>query len=151
MKINLIKQFSAIILLLTLVSCNRKSVNDKINKVGDATGEAVGSFAKGLGNGATKAFDVNIDLQNSIYEKGITIGKCTVNSDTTGTDNLLSAYFIFSKDYEGSITSKIFDNKNKEMGRVSTAVKGKKGEAKFIDFHFDKRTNIDSDNKITLE
>jgi hypothetical protein len=140
-----------ILIIPILFSCNRKSINDKINKAGDVAGEAVGSFAKGVGNGATKAFDVNIDLQNSIYEKGLTIGKCTVKSDTAGTDNLLSAYFIFGKDYVGFITSKIFDNNNKEMGRISTTVKGKKGEAKFVDFHFDKRTNIDSDNKITLE
>ncbi len=147
-----LKQVMLFVLLsLFVFSCSHSSVNEKINKVGEVVGEASGELAKGLGNGATKAFDVKIDLAEELKKKGLSIGKTTLSSDSTGTDNLLSAYLIFDKDFSGKITAKIFDNKSKEMGRINTMVDMKAGDAKYIDFDFDKRTNIDSDCTITIE
>ncbi len=134
-----------------IISCNRTSINDKINKVGDIAGEAAGSFAKGVGNGATKAFDVDVALKPSLLANGIKRGKATVSSDSIGVDNLLSVYLIFEKDFSNIATAKIFDAKNQEMGRVIQLIEAKANETKFVDFHFSQRTNIDSDCKITIE
>jgi len=139
------------ILSIFLISCSSSSVKEKINKAGDIAGQASGEFAKGIGNGVSKAFDVKIDLPQSLSDKGIKFGKTTISSDSIGTDNLLSIYFIFEKNFSGKITAKVFDNKGQEMGRAVGFAEGKENETKFIDFHFDKRTNIDSDCKITIE
>ena len=143
-----------IILFITSVfifSCNKSNTKDKINEVGDATGQVLGEFVKGVSSGVENAFDVKIDLPQNLIDKGFKLGKCSVMDDSLGTDNLLVVYIIFEKDYEGKITSKAFDNQGLEMGRTSTLVLGKKDEARFFDFHFDKRTNIDGDSKITVE
>ena len=146
------KQFLVLIFsVIFLFSCSNSSVNDKINKVGEVVGEAGGHLAKGIGNGATQAFEVKIDLPLNLKEQGLSFGKITVGNDTSGNDNLLSVYFIFAKDFSGNLTAKVFDNKSMEMGRANILVEGKMNEAKFFDFHFDKRTNIDSDCKLTIE
>jgi len=49
------------------------------------------------------------------------------------------------------LVAKVFDRKGLEMGRARQKVTAVKGDAKFIEFHFDKRTNIDVDSKITIE
>jgi hypothetical protein len=137
--------------IIILGSCSSSSTKEKINKAGDITGQVVGQFSKGVANGVTKAFDVSIELPKTLMDNGIKLGKMTVSSDTVGTDNLLVAYIIFDKDFNQTLTAKAFDSKGQEMGRVSVAVNEKKNEAKFVEFHFDKRTNIDSDSKLTFE
>lgn len=43
------------------------------------------------------------------------------------------------------------DNKEQEYGRIKTTVEGKKGEAKYYDIIFDKRTIIESKSSFLLE
>jgi hypothetical protein len=44
-----------------------------------------------------------------------------------------------------------FDNKGLEIGRSSIEITAQKDLAGYFDFHFDARTNIDSDGKIVME
>lgn len=136
--------------LVVFTSCSGSSVKEKIEQVGDAAGQTAGKLAKGLESGINKTFDVQMELPENLKSQGISLGKTIVSSGPDGTDNLLSIYFIFSSNFNAELTAKVFDNKSQEMGRVTMLVEGKKGEAKYIDFHFDKRTNIDSDSKLTL-
>jgi hypothetical protein len=64
---------------------------------------------------------------------------------------MLSVCFIFKKDFSRRLMIKVFDSKGPETGRSSQLVKGKKDEAVYIDFIFEKRTNIYSDSKMTIE
>ena len=137
--------------LVVITSCSTSSVKENLEKAGDAAGQTAGKLAKGIQSGMNKTFDVKVELPEQLAKQGITLGKTIVSSDKEGTDNLLSVYFIFSENYKGSITAKVFDAQLQEMGRAIQPVEAVKGEAKFIDFHFDKRTNIDSDSKLTLE
>jgi hypothetical protein len=134
-----------------LISCSTSSVKDKINQVGDAAGQVTGEFIEGAAKGIQKAFDVKLELPKNLQEKGVEFGKATVSSDSTGTDNLLVVYIIFNKDFKGDLTAKVFDDQNQEFGRSRLAIVGKKGEASYFEFHFDKRTNIDSKNKVAVE
>lgn len=140
-----------IFLSIAVCSCSSSTVKEGIEKAGDAAGQTAGKLAKGIQTGMNKTFDVQVELPDQLKNKGITFGKTIVSSGVEGTDNLLSVYFIFSENYKGSITAKVFDTESKEMGRASSTVEGIKGEAKYIDFYFDKRTNIDSDSKLTIE
>lgn len=136
---------------LIITACSSADIKEKINKVGDVAGQTAGEFIEGATKGVQKAFDVTITLPKDLKEKGVEFGKATVSSDSVGTDNLLVIYVIFNKDFEGKLTAKVFDELSQEMGRSATTLSGKKDEAKFVEFHFDKRTNIDSKNLLTIE
>lgn len=136
---------------LVITACSSADIKEKINKVGDVAGQTAGEFIEGATKGVQKAFDVTIALPKDLKEKGVEFGKATVSSDSLGTDNLLVLYVIFNKDFEGKLTAKVFDELSQEMGRSATTLLGKKDETKFVEFHFDKRTNIDSKNLLTIE
>lgn len=140
-----------ILLLAGLSSCSSSTIKEKINQTGDAAGQVAGEFIEGAAKGVEKAFDVNVEVSPSLRAKGLEFGKATVSSDTVGHDNLLILYIIFNKDFEDTLTAKAFDDKMLEMGRSSVIVSGKKNDATFVEFHFNKRTNIDSKNKLTVE
>ena len=136
---------------LCLAACSSNSIKEKINKVGDVAGQTAGEFIEGASKGVQKAFDVKITPPEGLKTKGINFGKATVSSDSAGTDNLLLLYVIFNADFEGKLTAKVFDDQAQEKGRSAQTLSGKKDEAKFIEFHFDKRTNIDSKDKLVIE
>jgi hypothetical protein len=46
---------------------------------------------------------------------------------------------------------KVIDENGNEYGRTTLLVKGKKGEARYIDFIFDIRTNIETNSIFRLE
>jgi hypothetical protein len=144
-------QFFSLILLMTIYSCSSSSLKENINKTDDAAGQAIGEFASGVSSGVKKAIEPKIEISENLKNKGLSFGKMTISSDSAGKDNILIAYAIFSVDFSGNITAKAFDNKNLEMGRVKIKLKGKKDEAMFVEFHFDRRTDIKNDSKLILE
>lgn len=145
------KIITSIIIVISLISCSSESIKEKINRAGDIAGQATGEFVDGATKGIEKAFDVKVKISPILEAKGIQLGKCTVSNDTVGTDNLLAVYVIFNQDYKGTLTAKAFDENLLEMGRIAVELEGKQNEAKFIEFHFDRRTNIDSKNKLVIE
>jgi hypothetical protein len=134
-----------------LFACSSTDIKENINKAGDVAGQTAGEFIEGASKGVQKAFDVKLELPEQLKAQGLEFGKASVTSDSLGTDNLLLLYVIFNKDFEGTLTAKVFDEQALEMGRTTIQVSGKKEEARFIEFHFDKRTNIDSKNKLTIQ
>lgn len=121
--------------------------------MGHKVGETVGEFTEGVTKGAQKAFDIVIKPSEDLKKRGISVGKVLYGSDTAtnGDDNKLSVYIIFAKDFDADVIVKVSDAKGLEMGRAKTRVKGVPGDAAYFDFIFDKRTNIESDSKITIE
>jgi len=136
---------------LFLAACSSDSIKEKINKAGDVAGQTAGEFIEGASKGVQKAFDINVALPDMLKEKGIAFGKAGVYSDSLGRDNMLVLYVIFNKDYKGTLTAKVFDEQSLEMGRSVVTVTGQKEEAKYVEFHFGKYTNIDSKNTLTIE
>ena len=134
-----------------LFACNSSTIKEKINQAGDVAGQTAGEFIEGASKGVQKAFDVNVELAEVLKAQGISLGKSSVSSDSTGTDNLLVQYVIFNADFSGTLTAKVFDSAGREMGRAVAAVTGKTNEARYIDFRFDPRTNIDSKCRLTIE
>jgi hypothetical protein len=139
------------VLALVFTSCGGSDTNRKINKVGETAGEAVGELVSGVTSGVEKAYEPTIELSPALKDRGIEFGKILVSSDKEGNDNLLQVYMIFNKDFKGTLTAKAFDSKGLEMGRARQQIDQKKEDAKYIEFHFDKRTNIDKDSKLTIE
>lgn len=145
------KLFLGAVIGLFMHACSGPEAKEKINRVGDVAGETVGEFVSGVSSGVSKAFDVKVTLPSGLADQGLKFGKVTVSSDTVGTDNLLTLYVIFEKNFKGTLTAKVFDDKQLEMGRARVGLRGKAGEARFVEFHFDRRTNIDTNSKIVVE
>jgi hypothetical protein len=134
-----------------VISCSSSSIKEKINQAGNIAGQAAGEFTEGAGKGLVKAFDIKVTISGNLTAQGITLGKTAINSDSSGTDDVLAAYVIFNKAFRGTLTAKVFDDQSLEMGRASVTVDHKAGEAMYVDFHFDPRTNVDSKNLVTIE
>jgi hypothetical protein len=141
--------FSMSILLLS--NCSSPDTKGNINKVGKTAGEAVGELVSGVTSGVEKAYEPIVELSPNLKEKGIEFGKILVSSDPEAKDNVLVVYMIFNQNFKGTLIAKAFDNKGAEMGRTKADLNYKKDETKYIEFHFDKRTNIDKDSKMTIE
>lgn len=136
--------------LLLLASCSGDAVKEKINKAGNVAGQAVGELATGVTTGVEKVMGVKVEISPALTEKGISLGKVIV-SDSSATDNMLSVYIIFSNAYDGEMTAKVFDQTMAEMGRSKVKTTAGKDEAKFVDFVFDKRTNLDNHCRVIIE
>jgi hypothetical protein len=136
---------------IILTACSTSTRDKTLSKGGEVVGRTVGKFAQGVSGGVEQAFNVNIELSDQLKQKGVKLGKVILSNDTLGTDNMLSVYIIFDKDFKEPITLKAFDNRGLEMGRSKQEIIATKDDARFYDFKFDKRTNIDTDSKIVME
>jgi len=139
------------LLILLFSGCSSSSIKNNINKTGDAAGQAIGELATGISNGVKKSIEPKIEINDRLKRMGISFGKMTINNDSVGNNNVLIVYVIFEKDFNGILIAKAFDSKDLEMGRIKQDIKGKKDDTKFIEFHFDKRTELKNDSKIKLE
>jgi hypothetical protein len=133
-------------------SCNRakQKAKDAINKTGETVGAGVSEFADGVKEGVTKTFDCRLELSKDLAASGVSTGKFSIEYDSATASKLI-VYFIFEKDFNKTVSAKVFDTENKEYGRTSLTISGKAGEAKYFDFFFDKRTDIESRSKILFE
>lgn len=136
-----------------IIGCNRvkEKAKETINKSGEIVSKSGSEFIDGVAKGVEKTFENKVEISDELKAMGLKSGKTIINSSENGTDNLLTVYLIFDNNFDKSLIIKIFDTNNQEYGRVSEKIIGKKGEAKYFDFEFDKRTNIDGKGKIRIE
>lgn len=148
------KLILAVALIGFACACSRvkETTKDVINKSGEVVGEGASEFIEGVSEGVDRTLDCEIILSQALKEKGIEFGKFSVNNDSTGgINNTLTIYLIFNNNFSGDITAKAIDKKGLEFGRNKIKVEGVAGEAMYVDFVFDKRTNIEVRSKIYLE
>ena len=152
----MIKQKITILLLILLVAVSCGKVKEKakegINKGGETVGKTATEFFEGVAEGVGKTLQCEIVLSQELQDKGVKIGKFSINnSPEGGTNNLLTQYLIFDKDFDSSISAKAFDKNGLEIGRTTLDIENKAGNAGYYDFAFDKRTYIEVKSKILLE
>lgn len=138
-----------------LLSCNTETVKEKakntINNTGKSLGRGTTEFFKGVKEGVDKTLQCNLEVASTLKEQGIGAGKFHISQSKGASDNVLSVYMIFEKDFNRKVSVKVFDKKGLEYGRTSTMVEGKSGEAYNIDFVFDPRTEIEAKSRFVLE
>lgn len=141
------------VIAISLISCNwaKEKTKETVNKTGEVVAKTGSEFVDGISKGIEKTFQNEVIISDSLKKHGIQTGKIIINSTDSSRDNILSAYLIFNNDLNQPITIKVISNEGQEYGRVTQTITGKKGEAKYIDFIFDKRTNIDSKGKLMFE
>lgn len=139
---------------LLSASCNwvKETTKEVINKSGETVGKATTEFAEGVTEGVDRSLDCDIQVSEKLLAKGVQTGKFSVRNDSLGhTNNVLSMYFIFNKDFDGNLMAKVYDKKGLESGRKSIQVQAKANETRYFDFLFDARTEIEVRSKITIE
>ena len=142
-----------IILAVSSLSCNwaKEKTKSAVNKTGEIVAKTGSEFAQGVSKGVEKTFQNEVVLSDALRKQGIRTGKIIIHGSDTTTDNILTAYLIFEKDFDKNITIKVISEAGEEYGRITQNIKGQKDEAKYIDFVFDERTNIDSKGKLLFE
>lgn len=139
--------------LILLQSCDWASEKARktVNKTGEVVAKTGAEFADGIKQGIEESFENKINLSDKLIMEGVSKGKMQVLDSDSAAKHILSAYLIFDQPFHRSITVKLFTKDNTEYGRTSLYVNAGKGEARYIDFVFDKRTQIDKGGTINLE
>ena len=140
----------ALFIQVILTACRTEEGNEKLADAGVKVGQSAATLAKSVKSGIEKASKINISISDNLKSKGLSTGKITLASKG-GRHNVLNVYLIFDKKINRNVTLKVSDSQGLELGRTRILIKGEPGEAKFVDFIFDSRTNIDRDNKIVME
>jgi hypothetical protein len=134
-------------------SCHwaKEKTKATVNKAGEVVAKAGSEFTDGVSKGIEKTFENKVEVAQQLKEQGLAIGKITIHGTDSSTDNVLSTYLIFNKDLERDILVKVFTADGKEYGRCKARIKGSKDDARYMDFIFDARTNIDGRGKLVFE
>lgn len=141
-------------LLLIILSCNKakQKTKETINEGGEIVGKVATEFAEGVSEGVERKLDCEIELSPALMAKGLKTGDYYVGQDSSdGVHNVLRLYLIFDKDLEGTVVAKLFTKEGLESGRVKIKIDGVSGDAKYFDFAFEKRTQIEAKSKIMIE
>jgi hypothetical protein len=146
-------KYLIISIALISASCNwaKEKTKETVNKTGEVIGKAGSEFANGVSKGVEKTFENEVKISEQLTKQGLQTGKILINSTDSTTDNILTAYLIFNENIAREVTVKVFSPGAQEYGRVKQKIKGEKGQANYVDFVFDKRTNIDGKGTIQFE
>jgi len=144
---------SILAVLVLIVSCGRikEKAKETINKSGETVGKTATEFFEGFSEGIDKTLQCEVSLSQSLMDKGLKTGKFAIENAEGGSNNQLTIYLIFDKDFKSFVTAKAFDKTGLEIGRTKIDIEGKANEAGYFDFIFDKRSQIEVKSKIVLE
>ncbi len=150
------KWYSTVIVsvLIIILSCSRikSKTKETLNKGGEIVGKTATEFVEGVTEGVERTLDCCIVISDDLIYRGVSTGKYYIeNSHSNGNCNKLTLYIISEKDFKGRLLAKVYDKKKLECGRKYVNVSFNAGEAKYVDFVFDKRTSIEMRSRITIE
>lgn len=135
--------------ILSLGACHR--VGQAIESSAETAGKAAGTIAQHVGSGVEQAFAVKPELSPKLSATGVQLGKTLIGSEGEGTDNKLTVYFIATRNVAMNISVRVSDVHGQETGRTNSRLQLDSGQARYLDFLFDKYTNLDSDSRIYLD
>lgn len=118
----------------------KSSGKDAVSALTEGVGAIIKGAEEGFDKGLTK---VNVKADTSVAVYGIKIGKSGKYFNDSLKVNAVSVYMVFEENVNTDVIMTATDKDNQEVGRVKQKVNEKEGTAKYIDFIFDKRTNID--------
>jgi len=136
-----------------MFSCNwaKEKTRQTVNKSGEVIAKTGSEFVDGVSKGVEKTFQNEIIISDELKNGGLKTGKIIINNSDSAQNNVLTTYLIFDEDMNKEIIVKVFDENNNEYGRTIQKIRAEKGEAKYFDFGFEKRVNIESKGKIVFE
>lgn len=142
-----------LVVATTFTACHSAKEKAKavINKTGETVGEGASEFVKGVSKGVEQTLQCTVETTAPLAGKGLKSGKFTIGDTDSAKDNKLTIYLIFDKDFKSTVAVKVFDRNGQEYGRTRLAIEAKSGEAKYYDFIFDNRTDIENKSKFVME
>jgi hypothetical protein len=147
-------KFSILFIFLCITfACNniKNKTKEAIKETGQAVGSSTTEFINAVSEGIDKALNCELLISKQLIDKGLSTGKFKIENTEKDIKNKLSIYFIYKNDLNINITISISDSKGLEYGRINQRISGKANNAGFVDFIFDKRTNIESKSIIKIE
>lgn len=118
-----------------LVGCGKQG--DKIaDKAGDAVGQHLTEFTKGIGKGIDKKMMVDVTVKPEVYALGLT----NTFAKSLGLDEFkkgFTVYFIASQSVSNTVVAWAFNADGLEIGRTKKQIVMEKDDAKYITFEFD--------------
>ena len=139
--------------LLCFLSCGRlkNAAHEGINKGGEVVGSSASEFIDGVSQGIQTNTLCSLKISDSLISKGLDKGQYEVKSFAMSNDNKVTVYLIFNQELNDTVIMKAFNRDQQEIGRSKLFVAGAKDEAKYFDFLFDERTDIDPKGSLILE
>lgn len=141
------------VLAFGLFSCEFRSgtPEEKVTRTGETVGKGTSDFIKGVSKGVSNTVQSKLEFSDALKAKGLQTGKFQIERSKTGKRSVLSVYLIFDQDFKKKVSVKVYDANGQEYGRISQLIEGKKGDARFYDFAFDPRTNLENRSRFTFE
>ena len=148
------KNICLFVIVFLFLSCGdniKEKTQETLNKGGEMVGETATEVLEGIREGMDQSLECELILSDPLIQDGVAAGKFEVASDSIGgTNNVLTVYLIFNKEFSDTIHAKAFSKKNFEIGRSRVVVTAKAGDTAYYDFKFDRRTYIEVKSRIEL-
>jgi len=144
---------SLTILITSLSACNWAGDKAKtaIHKSGEAVASAGSEFADGVSSGVKKSFRNELKISDALKKAGMNCGIFNIRSANGGTDNVLSVYVIYDKDFDRDVKIRLMNTSGEEYGRIRQHLAGKADDAGYVDFTFGAQTTINGRGTIYFE
>ena len=106
--------------------------------VGEAIGENVTDFAKGVGKGIDNKLQISTEISPALSEQGVTMtvakqGPLQADSESAKT---ISVYCIAARAFEATLIARAYNLDNQEIGRAKADVKFADDDAQYVTFSF---------------
>ena len=136
---------------LVMSNCSRvkEGAKNAIHTGGELVGKAGSELAEGISDGVSDKFGGTILWDESLTKQGVSHGRWSATP--TGDHPAVSLYMIFESEYKGQLRGRLLDGEGLEYGRTKVEVSGESGDAKYIDFPFDKPTEFILKSTLVIE
>lgn len=120
-----------------ITGCGR-APDQNAGAVGEAIGENVTDFAKGVGKGIDNKLLISTEISPALSEQGVTMtvakqGPLQTDSESAKT---ISVYCLAAKAFEATLTAKAYNVEDHEIGRAKTNIKFADDDAQYVTFSF---------------
>jgi hypothetical protein len=130
------------LLLLTVLAagCGQKN-GDFVSKTGEAVGEKLTDFTKGVGKGIDQRMLVEVVLSPEVNALGLsnTIAKSLGLAESKPG---ISIYFIAARPVSATLVVRALNAEGAEVGRAKTKVDLGKDDAAYVSFEFDRQMDM---------
>jgi hypothetical protein len=141
-----------VLLIAVLCSCQRakEGAKEALNTGGEIAGKAASEVLEGVKTGVEDTWSVNVRLSPELLSKGVSLGKVTVESDSTGNDNLLVVYLTNERALRDTLSVLAFDKDSLEMGRAAVVVDAAAGAGAYYEVRFPARTDLERKSTVFI-
>jgi len=138
-----------LLLAVSMLGAGCGRVKDKAaratNKAGQLVGEGASTFFTGVGEGIVKTvttYDVRLSEELKATGVSTTIAKRMDGSASNNWQQTLSIYVQNQGPLTGTLRVRLYNDKDQEIGRSSTAVAFAKDDARYVAFTLDKEIPV---------